>query len=247
MKSLEGEEEICMISKGKLPYFQYLILLGLIIIFILSGCSPPAGQGTETPGAAAGNNDNGSDVQVTPGTCPPEGTFYNLYVDHLAVEQFDLGNGETFYLKFENIPQEVFPVEVGPMGLLTNENYNYPIKISYQGTATHPNDNDCPVQTFEGIWEMQADISGLCQKGIVYLEIKEEWISPVLHSSCGDPPGEVPETVSAPELELVFDLSEDFPHDGIEIPEGGYFHATYQYTLLPLGENDLPLAPLPDE
>jgi len=100
-----------MISKGRLPDSQSLIILGLVIIFIISGCSPPTGQGTATPGAAAGQDDNGFDKQIPPGTCPPEGTFYNLWVDHLAVEQFDSGNGETFYLKFENIPQEVFPVE----------------------------------------------------------------------------------------------------------------------------------------
>ena len=233
-----------MISKGKFPNSRFLIILGLVTIFIISACSPPTGQETATPGAAAGQDENGSDVQLPSGTCPSEGAFYNLYVNHLTVEQFDHGDGETFYLKFENLPHEVFPVEVGPLGIFTNEDYNYPIKISYQGTATHPNDADCPVQTFEGIWEMQAEISGLCQEGFVYLEIKEEWIRPVLHSSCGDPPGEVPETVSAPELELVFDLREDFPQDGINIPEGGYFHATYHYTLLPLGENDLPVAPL---
>jgi len=236
-----------MIYKGKFPNSQYLIILGLIIIFIISACSPPTGQETATPVAAAGQDESGFDLQLPPGTCPPEGTYYNLYVDHLAVLQFDTGEGETFYLKFENIPQEFFPVKVGPLGIISNDHYSYPIKISYQGTFTHPNDEDCLVQTFEGIWEMQAEISGLCQKGIAYLEVKEEWISPVLHSSCGDPPGIVSETVSAPELEVEFDLSEDFPQDWIKIPEGGLFHAVYHYTFLPLGENDIPPLAFPDE
>jgi len=233
-----------MISKGKYPNSRYLIILGLVIIFIISACSPPTGQGTTTPGAATGQDENGFDIQIQPGTCPPEGTFYNLFVNHRAIMDLDLGDGETFYMKWENLPQVVFPVEVGPLGIFTNENYNYPIKISYQGTATHPNDSECPVQTFEGIWEMQAEISGLCLEGIVYMEIKEVWIKSDLHSDCDDPIGGSPESVSAPELELEFDLSEDFPQDRITIPEGGVFHATYHYTLLPLGEDELPLAPL---
>jgi len=236
-----------MVSMRKKSSSPYWIILGLVIILMISACSPPDGQGTETPIAAAGQDDSGFDLQLPPGTCPPEGTFYNLYVDHLAVLQFDTGDGETFYLKFENIPQGYFPVYFGPLGIITNDNYSYPIEISYQGTFTHPNDEDCPVQTFEGIWEMQAEISGLCQEGIAYLGVKEEWINPVLHSSCGDPPGIVSETVSAPELEVEFNLSEDFPRDGIKIPEGGLFHATYQYTFLPLGENGIPPLPFPDE
>ena len=224
-----------MVSMRKKSSSPYWIILGLVIILMISACSPLDGQGTETPVAAAGQDENGFDLQLLPGTCPPEGTFYNLYVQHLAVLQFETGDGEIFHLKFENIPQAAFPVVVGPLGIYHNENYDYPIHINYYGTFTHPDDDDCPVQTFEGMWVMEAEISGLCQKGIVYLEIKEEWIKPVLKSSCGDPPGIVSQTVSAPELGLEFDLKEDFPRDGIEIPEGGLFHAIYQYTLLPVG------------
>jgi len=232
-----------MVSMRKKTGSLYLNILGLIIIFIFSACSPPDSPETETPVAVAGQDENGYDLQLPPGTCPTEGTFFNLYVHHLAVLQFEAGDGEIFYLKFENIPQSAFPVVVGPLGIYHNENYDYPIHINYHGTFTHPDDDDCPVQTFDGMWVMEAEISGLCQKGIVYLEIKEEWKNPVLKSSCGDPPGIVSQTVSAPELGLEFDLKEDFPRDGIEIPEGGLFHAKYQYTLIPLGDSDPP--PLP--
>jgi hypothetical protein len=231
-----------MISKKRFSHPASLITLGLIIIFIISACSAQAKQVTETPGAAAGQEDSDFDAQTPPRTCPTEKTLYNLWFSHLAVIDIDAGGGETIYLKFENIPPSYFQLWINPSGKISTESFINITKISYQGTATYPDDGICPVQVFDGIWEMKAEISGVCEKGIVRLHIVEEWINPALHSSCGDwasPPG----LYSAPELNLTFDLSSDFPADGITIPEGGMFHASYNYHLVPEGY-EIQLVPL---
>lgn len=231
-----------MIREKQLTHIASLITLVLSILLIISACSTQANTGTAAPGATAGQEDSDFDAQTPPRTCPTEKTLYNLWFSHLSVIDIDAGGGETFYLKFENIPPSYFQLWINPSGKISTELIINITKISYQGTAIYPDDNYCPVQTYDGIWEMKAEISGVCEKGIVRLHIVEEWINPALHSSCGDwasPPG----LYSAPELNLTFDLSSDFPRDGITIPEGGMFHASYDYNLVPEGF-ELELVPL---
>lgn len=232
-----------MISKKQLTHPASLITLGLIIIFIISACSTQANTGTATPGAAAGQEDSDFDAQIPLRTCPTEKTLFTLWFSHLAVLDIDMGDGETFYLKFENIPPSFFDLWIDADGTVTNEGIVSETPIGYYGEANHPDDDDCPVQIFEGDWQMIAEISGICVNDIVTLHIKEEFLDSDLHSSCGDAISPGPGLYSGPELDLTFDLNSDFPADGITIPEGGPFHASYDYALYPAGY-ELPVVPL---
>lgn len=230
-----------MVSKDRIKKVAPIIVLGFLFIILSSGCSSSSPQATPTPTEGVSQ---GADLpEVLELSCPDEKTLYNLWLSHLAVLNIDTGEGETFYLKEENIPPSYFQLWIEPSGTISTDLIINITKIGYHGTATHPGDDDCPVQTFDGIWEMRATISGKCENDIVRLRITEEWINPELHSDCGDAIGPGPGLYSAPELDLVFDLSEDYPADGITIPEGGPFHASYDYHLYPMGFDIPPLVP----
>jgi hypothetical protein len=230
-----------MVGEDRIKSVAFLSVLGILIILLISGCSTPPIQTTPTPTEGVSQ---GADLpEVLELSCPDEKTLYNLWLSHLAVLNIDAGEGETFYLKEENIPPSYFQLWIEPSGTISTDLIINITKIGYHGTATHPKDADCPVQTFDGIWEMRATISGKCENDIVRLRITEEWINPELHSDCGDAIGPGPGLYSAPELDLVFDLSEDYPADGITIPEGGPFHASYDYHLYPMGFDIPPLVP----
>lgn len=230
-----------MVSEDRIKSVAFLSVLGILIILLISGCSTPPIQTTPTPTEVVGQGSGTPEVLEL--SCPEEKTLYNLWLSHLAVLNIDAGEGETFYLKEENIPPSYFQLWIEPSGTISTDLIINITEIGYHGTATHPGDDDCPVQTFDGIWEMRATISGKCENDIVRLQITEEWINPELHSDCGDAIGPGPGLYSAPELDLVFDLSEDYPADGITIPEGGPFHASYDYHLYPTGFDIPPLVP----
>lgn len=225
-----------MIIKQQLTRSIFLSTLAISILLIIGACSNPAPQATLIPTV---------ETEIPDLACPSERTPYSLWFSHLAVLEIDAGGGETFFLQFDNIPPSFFDLWIDADGNITNEGIFSDTSIAYHGTANHPNSASCPVQTFEGVWKMQAEISGTCVNGIVKLHIKEEWIDAELHSDCGDGIGPGPGVSSAPELDLVFDLNSDFPADGITIPEGGSFHASYDYALYP-AEYGAPLVPLTD-
>jgi len=237
-----------MISQKRVQLFSSIIILSLLLSFLLSGCCPlfplpkPKSTSTPTPVVAVGPGQ----TEVPEIACPDEKTLYSLWFSHLAVMDIDAGDGETFYLKFENIPPSYFDLWIEADGTISNEGILREAPIGYNGTANHPNDNDCPVQTFAGTWQMRATITGSCKNNVAKIRIKEEWIDPVLNSDCGGGEGSEPGLYSAPELDLVLDLSDPFPTDGIQIPEGGLFHASYAYVLYPAGY-ELPIVPLVPE
>jgi hypothetical protein len=178
--------------------------------------------------------------------CPKEDSLFSLWYSHYAAIDIGEEGGETFNLKFENIPPSFFDLWIYADGTISNEGIIREAPIAYNGTANHPGSDDCPVQTFEGTWMMKATITGTCEKDIARIYIKEEWIDPVLVSDCTGPlsPGEG--LFSAPELDLVFDLNDIYPADFVEGPSGGPFEASYGYHLWPAGY-DLPIVPLVPE
>jgi hypothetical protein len=178
--------------------------------------------------------------------CPEEKTLYSLWFSHYAVLDIDAGNGETFYLAFENTPPSFFDFWIEADGTIGNEGIFREAPIGYQGTANHPNSDTCPVQTFEGSWQMRGKITGTCVNDIIRIHIIEEWIDPVLESDCGQSVSIGAGLYSAPELDLVFDLNDKYPSDSVEIPEGGPFHASYAYHVW-LAGYDLPIVPLVPE
>ena len=235
-----------MISQKRILILVSIIIITLVLTSLLSGCggTSPGAVPTPTPTPLIGVGPRQPDIPEL--SCPDEKTLYSLWFSHLAVLDIDMGDGETFYLKFENSPPSYFDLWIEPDGQVTNEGIFNQAPITYHGTANHPKDDDCPVQTFEGTWQMQAKITGTCANDVVKILIIEEWIDSELHSSCGDAIGPGPGIYSGPELDLIFDLSSDFPADGITIPEGGVFHASYDYHLQPAAY-ELPVVPLPEE
>jgi len=198
-----------------------------LVLLPLIGCGSPAAIPTPTPTEIAGGG-KPEQIQLS---CPEEDTLFSLWFSHLAVLDIDAGDGETIYLKFENIPPSFFDLWIKSDGTVTNDGIFREAPIGYHGTANHPNSDDCPIQTFDGIWQMRAKINGTCQNNIVNIHIVEEFLNPTLNSNCTSAAAPAAGTVSAPELDLVFDLDSDFPADGISIPEGGPFHASYDYHL----------------
>ncbi len=233
-----------MVSKKRILISVPIILIILLLTIALSGCGGLSPQATPTPTPEVGVGPDQPEVPIL--SCPDEKTLYSLWFSHLTVLDIDAGDGETFYLQFDNIPPSFFDLWIDADGNVTNEGIFSETSIAYQGVANHPDDDDCPVQTFEGDWQMKAEISGICENNIVTLHIKEEFLDSDLHSSCGDALGPGPGLYSGPELDLIFDLSSDFPADGITIPEGGAFHASYDYALYPAGY-ELPVVPLTDQ
>jgi hypothetical protein len=179
--------------------------------------------------------------------CPKDDqALFSLWYSHLAVIDIDAGGGETFYLKHETPSPVFFDLWIFPDGSISNEGIIREVVIPYHGTATHPNDDDCPVQTFDGSWRLRATITGMCKGNNAKIQITEEWIDPVLQSDCGTAASPGPGLYSAPETGLVFNLNDEIPSDSLEVPEGGPFHAYYGYYLWPAGY-DLPLVPLVPE
>jgi len=226
----------------------YLVNLFIIIILVSAACS--IGGGFVSPAATPTPTETYGSAQEEPvtldGHCPEEKTLFSLWFSHYAVLDIDVGGGETFYLKFENTPPSFYDFWIEADGTVSNEGIFREAPIGYQGTATHPNDDNCPVQTFQGSWQMRAKISGTCNDDVVKIHIIEEWVDPVLDSDCvpGASPG--PGLYSAPELDLVFNLQDEYPSDLVEIPEGGLFQASYAYHLW-LAGYDLPIVPLVPE
>jgi hypothetical protein len=222
-----------MISKSKTKNLAILTVLALLLTLTISACSPSVTLATPTPTKVFSGTGGEDEAPIL--TCPKENTLFNLWFSHLAVLDIDAGDGETFYLEFENIPPSYFQLWINSDGVISTEHAINETEIGYHGIANHPDSDDCPIQTFDGVWEMIAEISGTCQNSVVYLHIKEEWVDPVLRSDCGEAASPGPGLFSAPELDLVFDLKDKYPADGITIPEGGPFHASYNYHLYPTG------------
>ena len=212
------------------------ITLGLILIVLIGACSifnftKPARRD--------------SSEQIT--SCPKdEDVLFSLWYSHLAVIDVDAGDGETIYLKHETPEPVFFDLWIFKDGSISNEGIIREVEIPYHGTATHPNDDDCPIQTFDGVWVLRATITGSCKNNSAKIHITEEWVDPVLKSDCGDAVGPGPGLYSAPETDLVFNLKDQPPSDALEVPAGGMFKAYYGYYLWPAGY-DLPLVPLVPE
>ena len=224
---------------------QVILYPTICLIFILiSGCFPGAVQPTPTPTDSLSGGDGQPDqLQLS---CPEEDTLFSLWFSHLAVLEIDAGDGEIFHLEYENIPPSFFDLWIHADGTVSNQGIYREAPIGYHGIFNHPNDDNCPVQTFDGVTQMRATISGICTNNTVKIHIVEEWIDPTLNSDCGSAIGPGPGVYSAPELDLVFDLQDAYPADGISIPEGGQFHADYAYHLWPAGY-ELPIVPLVPE
>lgn len=218
-----------------------LLLLVLTCLFWTS-CSTPNALITPTPTVLAGGGEQ-DPIQLT---CPEEDTLFSLWFSHIAVLDINAGDGETFYLKFENIPPSFFDLWIYSDGTISNDGIFREAPVGYHGTANHPNDDDCPVQTFDGVTQMKATITGTCTNNLVQIHIVEEWIDPTMNSDCGAGIGPGPGLYSAPELDLVFDLNDQYPSDVVQIPEGGPFYATYAYYLW-LAGYELPIVPLVPE
>ncbi len=228
-----------MISKKRFSHPASFITLVTSILLVISACSNPAPQVTSTPTVAG-------EIEVPDLACPDEKTLFTLWISHLAVLDIDMGDGETLYLQFDNIPPSFFDLWINADGVVTNEGIFSETPIGYHGIANHPDNDNCPVQTFEGVWQMRATITGTCVNDVVRIHIIEEWVNAELHSDCGGGEGQGQGLYSGPELDLTFDLNSDFPADGITIPEGGPFHASYDYALYPAGY-ELPIVPLTDQ
>jgi hypothetical protein len=214
-----------------------LLSFGLVILLLLSSCSSP----NTGVGPTLGFDLSPDDTEKPDLKCPDEKTLYNLWLSHDEVLDVEDG-GEKFHLEWTNIPPSFFQLWINPSGTISTENIVNNTDIGYHGTMIDPDNDDCPVATFDGVWELHAEIIGSCKNDIVYVHIEEEWINPVLQSDCGSSRLE-PGFYSAPELDLVFDLSEEYPSDGFTIPEGGLYHASYNYHLYPVGFDLPPLVP----
>ena len=154
-----------------------------LICLLAAGCGeippPPTPTPTE-PMAVSPDEPEGIILR-----CPEEKTLFTLWFSHLAVLDIDAGDGETFYLEFENIPPSYFDLWINADGTVSNQGIFREAPIGYHGTAHHPNSDDCPVQTFDGVTQMKATITGTCANATVRIHILEEWIDPSLNSDCG--------------------------------------------------------------
>lgn len=227
--------------KGKSIPFLFLIFSSLLIL-IISGCSPSKIQPTPTPTILAG--EVGPEQLML--SCPEDDTLFSLWFSHLEVLDINAGDGETFHLEYENIPPSFFDLWIYADGTVNNDGIFQEAPIGYHGTANHPDDDDCPVQTFDGVNQIRATITGSCSNDTVRIHIVEEWVNPTLNNDCVSGAGPEPGLYSAPELDLVFDLNDVYPADYVQIPEGGPFYATYAYHLWPAGY-ELPVVPLVPE
>lgn len=188
----------------------------------------------------------GTQEQALQNSCPEPGEIMYLWFSHFSILDQDFGGGETFHLEFENQPPSYFLLSFNQQGEILEPEPQYINQIAYQGTATHPNSSDCPIQTFDGVWELTAELSGICQDGQVRVHIEELWLEPWLKSSCGQLDA-VPGITSAPELDLRFDLSEAGPMDGLIVgTRDSVFYANYSYQLSPSDALEIvPLVPDP--
>jgi hypothetical protein len=231
-----------MIMKTRLSALSQMVACILLGLLCLTGCSAITTATPTLSVGAAGDHPPTEGSNVPEMHCPAEKTLFSLWFSHLAVLDIDAGGGETIYLKWENTPPSFFDFWVDADGTISSQEIIRTATIDYQGTATHPDSNDCPVQTFAGSWEMQATITGTCQRDQMKVHIVEEWVDPVLNSDCTGPVSPGPGIYSAPELDLEFDLSDPYPSDFLQIPEGGTFYASYAYIVWPAGYI-LPIVP----
>jgi len=220
-----------MIAGKRRSIFKWALIAGVCIL-IIAGCDQTAADPTQH----SDSSDYAAEEQALQVdlSCPKEKTYFDLWLSHYAVLDIDPGNGETIYLKYENPDLVAYAISIDPDGTVSNkgEEVNAAM-IDYHGEAKHPNSNDCPVQTFDGSWELKATITGSCANDIVRIHIIEEWVDPVLESDCGDAISPGSGLFSAPELDLTFNLKDKIPSDAVELMGGGPFQASYTYYLWP--------------
>ncbi len=235
-----------MISKKRILILVSIIIISMVLTSLLSGCggTSPGAVPTPTPTPLIGVGPHQPDVPEL--SCPDEKTLYSLWFSHLAELNIDVGEGNTVSLRFENIPPSLFDLWIESDGQISNEGIFREAQISYNGTATHPNSANCPVQTFEGVWNMRAKISGTCTNDVARIHIIEEWVNPKLESDCVSSNKVGAGVYSAPELDLVFDLNDAYPSDSIKNLDDLFLQVDYAYHLYPAGY-ELPIVPLVPE
>ena len=221
-----------------------IVILGIFCIISLSGCSVLGKNNIQPQADRELSSQEQALIQEL--HCPDDLALFSLWLFHNSTLDLDIGQGETFHLEFASQEPSFFDLWIDADGTVSNKDIYREVSIDYQGTATHPSSNDCPIQTFKGTWQMRATITGTCKNDKVRINIKEEWIDPTLVSDCTGPisPGEG--VYSAPELDLVFNLKDEVPSDSLEIQGGGPVQASYVYYLWPAGYQ-VPLVPLVPE
>jgi len=233
-----------MISKGKYPNFRYLIILGLMLIFILSSCSTQQNTGTATPGASADQDqfDLGPIMN-----CPSYATSYLIHYSYHAELDLDPGTGDTFNLEWQSKSPSDIGVWINEYGDITPVEDNKNIVVEVAGEFVYSDSKKCPVQKLTGEWEQITEVSGDCANGKAVVFVTHKWVNTDLESNCGEIPPMIEDFYSSSEEQLFFKLFEDFPAWQINYGEGSFYHVIHSYhfardpdflELLPLTEGE---------
>jgi len=221
---------------------------GFLILGIAACNLPDTGADDPEPTVAGGESQDvelGQQEQaLKKGECPEPDSMYELVYDHEMVLNSPDVEDISFHFEWEEEAPAIFNVWFDDSGKVDNIDLTNTATINVSGWHTTASD-ECPINYIEGAWPLTADITGTCKKGIVKLHVTEHFEDVTLTGSCGDPIGPGPGLYSAPELDLVFDLSIPRTNDGIMSgSRDSVFYAFYWYELTRFFE-PLELVPLP--
>jgi hypothetical protein len=212
-----------------------LLVFILCLVVGVTACSQDLAMGDEAMPAATDTptySASGSDDPLTlVSACPEIDMYYKLDYIHEAIQ-----NMPAAHFVHTAAPGAAFFLTIRGDGSVDSDEFENLITISITGTF-----EDC---VLEGTGELRADILGLCNEGVVDLQIKEHWESLTTTVTC---PNDDPQSISieslfsAPEDRADYRLADEGNTRSLET-DTGIFSAYYSWTLHEVG---LGLVPLP--
>jgi len=150
--------------------------------------------------------------------CPGEKTLFHILYYH----KFEVNLPNLSWREMVSPPGQYFSIDVDENGYVTPADEANVTLYTY-GQILCPECDECPVTNYEGVYDLHAEITGLCEGWELKLRITEQRINPTWTADCPGPQ-EVPIMgfTSAPEIEYEFLIGEKGDaHEILPMAPGG--------------------------
>ena len=160
--------------------------------------------------------------------CPSEKTLFHILYHH----EFEVIIPDLSWREIVSPPGQYFSIYVDENGYVTPADESDVTLYTY-GQILCPDCNECPVTNYEGVYDIHAEITGLCEGWELKLRIAEQRVNPTWTADCPSPQEvAIIGFTSAPEIEYEFLIGEK--GDAHEIlPAGPGGGGRYVWLLVP--------------
>jgi hypothetical protein len=160
--------------------------------------------------------------------CPEEKTLFHILYYH----EYEINLPNLSWREIVSPSGQYFSINVDENGYVTPAD-EANITLYMHGQALCPECDECPVTNYEGVYDLHAEITGLCEGWELKLRITEQRINPTWMADCPGPQ-EVPIMgfTSAPEIEYEFLIGEKGDaHEILPMAPGG--RGRYVWSVIP--------------